>query len=108
MDSSDDSSVGGSDEERDAEDEADEETARTALLSPTSAAAPRLPDPTALVSRSITPGISGSAPQSPAEHIDLPDLPAPKQVGRLFQCNFRSIGLYWSGNQLLVTSELKI
>ena len=101
MDSSDDSSVGGSDEERDAEDEADEETARTALLSPTTAAALRLPDPTALVSRSITPGTSGSAPQSPAEHIDLPDLPAPKRVGRLFSVIFApraSMGLginYW-------------
>ena len=97
MDSSDDSSVGGSDEERDAEDEADEETARTALLSPTSAAALRLPDPTALVSpRSITPGTSGSAPQSPAEHIDLPDLPAPKRVGRRFSVIFApqaSVGL---------------
>ena len=65
MDSSDDSSVGGSEEERDAEDEADEETARTALLSPTSAAAPRLPDPTALVSPGPSPLVPRAARRSP-------------------------------------------
>ena len=86
MDSSDESSVEASDEARDAEDEEDEDSAttKTALLSPTSAAAMRLPDPTALVSRSTTAGTSGSAPQSPAEHIDLTDIPVPKRVGKLF------------------------